>query len=280
MMTTRVRTALLLAATAATTCARPSGPGPDVHLAASPRYPCQGDAVTLTFTSTAVDRIEIRDARGQVVGEAKGPRGVVSIPHIDRSMLPLVARAWSGDASSDARMPGEVPLGVIAASSPTELFPLEERATGPEQRTKIGTQDCGCTFDDDGAPLICEKAAPIYDVRVPREGGTAQLDAALFSPRAHVVGVTNGTPYDLTYFHGSNRIAVVPHGESREIDFASEVVPGGTWTGKFDASQQAVDYAGTFVEGGQVCKGWVHRASPPPLPEPRVALGFTLRCME
>lgn len=106
------------------------------------------------------------------------------------------------------------------------------------------------------------------------------LDAALFSPKAHVVGVTNRTPYDLTYFHGENRIAVVPHGESRAIDFASEIAPGGTWTGKLDAAQQRVAYAGTFVEGGQVCKGWVHRATASAPARPRVALGFTLRCME
>jgi hypothetical protein len=45
-------------------------------------------------------------------------------------------------------------------------------------------------------------------------------------------------------------------------------MPGGTWTGKLDPSRQTVDYAGTFVEGGQVCKGWVQKATAPPAPEP------------
>src|ERR1700687_2078305 len=73
--------------------------GPDVNIGVSPRYPCQGDSVTLTFSSTNVDRIEVRDARGKDIAQAPGPSGTVTIPNIDPDMLPLVATARKDNQS-------------------------------------------------------------------------------------------------------------------------------------------------------------------------------------
>jgi hypothetical protein len=273
---------VVLLATAVGACSAFPGAGPEVDLAASPRYPCEGDAVALTFRSDGVEQFDVRDAQGRIVGQARGPSGVVTIAHITRAMLPLTASVRSVAGARDARIPGAVPLGVIAAATLTEVFPLDTDVTSPEARTQIGTQDCGCTLDDDGAPLECQRAAPVYDVTLARAGGAAQFDSALFSPRAHVVGLINGTPYDLTYYHGDNRIATVPHGQTQEIDFASEISPAGTWSGRFTASSAPRRYAGTFVDGGPVCTGWVHRPAPRPATtgDPPVTLGFRLRCME
>lgn len=125
MLDAKVRTLVLVVATAATACVRPPEPAPDLHIAASPRYPCQGDAVTLTFASNSLDRVDVTDARGQVVGEAKGPRGTITMPRIERAMLPLLVRASSGGATREEHAPGAIPLGVISGSTPTEIFPLE-----------------------------------------------------------------------------------------------------------------------------------------------------------
>jgi hypothetical protein len=261
-------------------CGERPGPAPALSVAASPRYPCQGDPLTITFVSDRAEQVQVIDGRGQVAGEARGPAGTITLPRIDRAMLPLTVRARIDGATHDLRAPGSVPLGVIDASTPTEVFPLPDDARGPDARRQMGTQDCGCTLDDDGAPLECEKAAAIYEVRTRREGGTGKLDAALFSPKAHVVALVNRTPYDLTYFHGDNRIAVVPTGGTQEIDFASEIAPRGQWTGKIGVARQTERYAGTFIDGGPVCTGWVDRAPDPPPPTPPISLGFALRCSE
>src|SRR5436309_15581686 len=73
--------------------------GPDVNVAVSPRYACQGDSVTVTFRSTNVDKIEVTDARGKAIVQSAGPTGAMTIPHIDSNMLPLVATSRKDNQS-------------------------------------------------------------------------------------------------------------------------------------------------------------------------------------
>ena len=79
--------------------------GPDVNIGVSPRYPCKGDSVTLTFSSTTVDKMEVKDAQGKDIAEASGPSGAVTIPHIDPTMLPLVATARRDNQSRVQHIP-------------------------------------------------------------------------------------------------------------------------------------------------------------------------------
>jgi hypothetical protein len=266
---------LMLLALALAACRRM---GPDVNMSVSPRYPCQGDSVTLTFSSTNVDKIEVRDARGKDIAQASGPSGAVTIPHIDPAMLPLVATTRRDNQSRVQHIPGEIPLSVIDRTTATESFVLDHKLLAQEKRTRIGAENCGCTLDDDGAPLLCEAAAPIYEVSGTYEGQDRLLESAWFSPRAHVVGMVNHTPFALTFFHNDNRIVSVPPGTSQKIDYASEVMPAGRWSGKYESNNLQIAYTGTYVDGGKVCTGWIHR--PTADVSRNVSLALLLRCME
>jgi hypothetical protein len=252
--------------------------GPDIDVAVSPRYPCAGDSIVVAFSSAAADRIEVKDANGREVGRAAGASGTITVPHVDGRMLPLTATGWQENRSRALRVPGDVPLTVIDGTTKTEPFVLDHELAGREARKRIGTENCGCTLDDDGAPLLCEPAAPVYEVRTSYDGADGLLERAWFSPRAHVVGVTNGTPFGLTYLHGDNRIAAVGAGGTQSIDYASEIAPAGTWAGRLSGRAVGEPSSGIYVEGGNVCSGWIHRAAREP--GPKLTVGFLLRCME
>jgi hypothetical protein len=193
-------------------------------------------------------------------------------------MLPLVATARRDNQSRVQHIPGEIPLSVIDRTTATESFVLDHKLLAGEKRTRIGAQNCGCTLDDDGAPLLCEAAAPIYEISDTYEGQDRLLESAWFSPRAHVVGMVNDAPFTLMFFHNDNRIASVPPGKSQAIDYASEVMPAGTWSGKYESNNLHVAYTGTYVDGGKVCTGWTHR--PTKHVSRNVSLALLLRCKE
>src|SRR5579862_4044792 len=95
--------------------------GPDLALGVSPSYPCLGDAVTLTFSTKNVDRIEVKDARGTVIAQGAAT-SAVTVPKIAPSMLPLVATGWKGSDSSSLRIPGDRPLQIVDGTITTESF--------------------------------------------------------------------------------------------------------------------------------------------------------------
>jgi hypothetical protein len=231
----------------------------------------------VAFSLQNLDRMEVKDARGKVLAQATNATAV-TIPAVERSMLPLTATGWKGNDSRSESIPGDAAFTIIDGTITTEAFPLARRPPGRETRSPIGTRDCGCTLDDDNAPLLCENAARLFDVSTTFDAQDASLDSAWFSPRAHVVGLTNETPWKLTYLHNGNGIVTLAPGASQMIDYASEVAPAGTWGGKFEAGQAQTEYTGTYVDGGTVCSGWVHRRAESPARN--VAVKLALRCME
>jgi hypothetical protein len=256
---------------------RLAGPN-DLDVGVSPRYACPGDSVTITFSVQDVDRIEIIDGRGRTLVPSTDRNGAATVKKVQPTMLPFTATGWKGLRSRSVRVPGDIPFAMIDGTINTESFPLDRPQWGPEVRTRIGTHDCGCTLDDDGAPLVCENTASIYDVSRALTGYEGALDRAWFSPRAHVVGLVNDTAWPLAYSHNGNRIFSVPNGGSQAIDFASEVVPSGTWAVGFEGQTVPVPYLGTYVDGGEVCSGWVHRR--PDRAMRPVDVKLSLRCME
>jgi hypothetical protein len=251
--------------------------GPDLALGVSPSYPCLGDAVTLTFSTKNVDRIEVKDARGTVIAQGAAT-SAVTVPKIAPSMLPLVATGWKGSNSRSLQVPGDLPLQIVDATVTTESFALDHKVLGREDRSRIATENCGCSLDDDGAPLECATSAPIFDVYRAYDGQDRLLPSAWFSPRAKVVGVINDSALPLTYAHDGNRIVTLAPGATQRIDFASDVNPSGTWAGKYEPNNIAVEYAGRYVDGGKVCSGWIHQAKAEL--ERKVSASLLLRCME
>jgi hypothetical protein len=226
--------------------------GPDLALGVSPSYPCLGDAVTLTFSTKNVDRIEVKDARGMAI-------------------------AQGGDSSS-LRIPGDLPLQIVDGTITTESFALDHKLLRHEDRSQIATENCGCSLDDDGAPLECATSAPIFDVYRTYDGQDRLLPSAWFSPRAKVVGVINDSAVPLTYAHDGNRIVTLAPGATQRIDFASDVNPSGTWAGKYEPNNMTVEYAGRYVDGGKVCSGSIHQ--PKAEIDRKVSASLLLRCME
>jgi hypothetical protein len=251
--------------------------GPDLSLGVSPRYPCLGEAVTVTFNTRNIDRIEVKDARGTMIAQPAAS-GAVAVPKIDRSMLPLVATGWKGGDSTSQRIPGDIPLQIIDGTTTTESFALDHKLLGPEDRSRVATENCGCSVDDDGAPLECVTGAPIYEVYRTYEGQDRLLHAAWFSPRAKVVGLVNDSASPLTYAHDGNRIVTLQPGATQMIDFASDVNPAGTWAGRFETNNRPVEYAGRYVDGGKICGGWIHQAKVDL--DRKVSANLLLRCME
>jgi hypothetical protein len=269
------RLCLLLFVAASGSCRRDRGPALDVGV--TPRYPCAGDSVTIAFSLQDVERMEVKDARGKVLAQSTRA-AAVTIPNIEPGMLPLTATGWKGSDSRSERIPGRAPLAIIDGTITSEAFPLVHRLPGPDRRTPIGTRDCGCTLDDDNAPLLCENAAPVFDVSSTFEGQDAVLDSSWFSPRAHVVGVANETAWALSYLHNGNRILTLAPGASQAISFDSEVAPAGAWAARYDPDKAEVEYRGSYVDGGTVCSGWIHRR-PEEVSRP-LAIKLALRCME
>jgi hypothetical protein len=132
--------------------------------------------------------------------------------------------------------------------------------------------------DDDGAPLECVTAAPIYEVYQTFDGQDRLLPSAWFSPRAKVVGVINDSSLPLTYVHDGNRIVTLRPGTRQMIDFASDVNPSGTWAGKYEPASVPVEYTGRYVDGGKICGGWIHQSKAEPIRQ--VSANLLLRCME
>jgi hypothetical protein len=250
--------------------------GPEMNVGVSPRYPCNGESVTLTFGATDVDRVEVKDAAGTAIPQNGDGSRVITIPRIARSMLPLAATGWKGNASRTQRIPGDVPLVVIDGTITTESFPLARKRLKGEDRPRIGTQNCGCILDED-EPLVCATAAPIYEVNATYDGQEGLLESAWFSPRSRVAGMFNDSPLPLTYFHDGNSIVKVPSGSSQMIDYESDIMAAGAWAGKYDAGNQDVQHRGTYVDGGKVCSGWIQRREDISRP---VSLKLLLRCMK
>jgi len=252
--------------------------GPELDLGVLPRYACRGDTVTITFSLQDVEGVEVKDAAGSLVAQSSGHSGVVAVKNVQPDMLPMTATGSKGGRSRSWRIPGDMVFAIVDGTVATESFQLRVPQFGDDLRSRIGTADCGCTLDDDGAPLLCENAAPVVDVSRLLEGYQGLLDAAWFSPRAHVVGITNESAWRMTYFHNGNQIVPVGPGGLQAIDFASEIMPAGTWSVRFDARDASLQYVGIFVDGGAVCSGWTHRR---PDPAARKAdLKLSLRCPE
>ena len=250
---------------------------PDLSLGVSPHYACLGEPVTVTFSTKNIDRIEVKDAHGTVIAP-QASSGAVTVPKIDRSMLPLVATGWKGSDSSSQRIPGDIPLQIIDGTITTESFALDHKLLGHDDRSRVATVNCGCSVDDDGAPLECVTAAPIYDVYGTFEGQDRLLPTVWFSPRAKVVGVINDSALPLTYAHDGNRIVTLRPGATQMIDFASDVNPAGTWAAKYESNNMPVEYTGRYVDGGKICSGWIHQPKAEPIR--KVSANLLLRCME
>jgi hypothetical protein len=218
----------------------------------------------------------VKDARGTAIPQNADGSRVITIPRITPRMLPLEATGWKGKQSRTQRIPGDVALTVIDGTITTESFPLTRKLLKREDRPPIGTQNCGCILDED-EPLICATAAPIYDVKATYEGQDGLLESAWFSPRSRIAGVLNDSRLPLAYFHDGNSIVKVPPGSSQMIDYDSDIMAAGTWAGKYNADSQDVQHRGTYVDGGKVCSGWIHRRDDVSRP---VSLKLFLRCMK
>ena len=229
---------------------------PEVDVAINPQYPCRGEAVSFTYSLRNIDRIEVKDRQNNQLLSTSNSTGSFQIQDIRGELLPISATGWRGSKSRTKHIPGDMPLTIIEGTVNTEAFPFDNKLLADEQLTETGTKDCGCIYSGT-QPVVCETAAPVYDVYDTYNGQSTSIDTSVFSPRARVVALRNESSFNLTLEHNGSSLGRIPPNGSLSVEFASDIQPAGEWRAIYDATNLDVQYRGTYVDGGKVCSGWL-----------------------
>jgi hypothetical protein len=249
---------------------------PKVNIEITPRYPCQGETVTFSFTSRNIDRIKVTDNEGNVLKDTTQSSGVISIANIREALLPITAKGWQGEESRTKRIPPAIPFSIIGMENATTADPIDvdDRILSSTEEIDTGeTIGCNCTYT--GSTETCEKWLPVVEVYYIYKGQRSEIPQNWFSSRVRVVKIKNPTNFVLSFFRNGDLIANLYPNEEIDIDPSLGIRPWGTWEAIYEPDNYHREFKGLLVLG-KPCGGWLSVA--PGTVRRNISVEFTLLC--